>query len=252
MSLTPPAEALQNDPPTGAWKDAASGLAIGGVFALGMALLAGGYAFAPSASAFTSLPVRMIMSGAAGCIAALLAFAATFVPALRGRIGAALLSIVFIGAAGFAGLTVLRDLTMNGYNTRVHASLRLEDISSTSPALNERTNYRIYYALNRRIAASRLSLDPDFPLDNWHMLYRADLQDVRRQPASELPAAPSAQQVASWLGKGGMDLPLAAGGRLVISPNVAALRSPQASAAFAVVKVDDKTYALVNQGSASQ
>lgn len=249
MSLQENSTALgageQREEADSAWKQAASGLAIGGLFALSMSLLLAGFLLGPALGDLGSFDRRLQIVGAAGCVCSMLAFLGTIWPAPLKRLATLLIGAGFLVALAFAGVNLARDLTLNSYNIRSHPSFALSEIAAVSPAGNERTNYRIIYTLRDRIAGGELLVHPDFPLGDWHLLYRGNLTKVSRAALPALPPAPPKAEVERWIAEGGLSLPTTGGENLIIPP-VLAKQKPVDGAHYAIVKLEDGTFALVS------
>lgn len=240
----PKADQTEAQPISGSMYGAANGVALGCCFAIGVIILVAGVLLYPASDGAPGTARRAIFVGTLSCVSALVALAASQFPRLRKMILPPVVLIGFLGVLLGGALTTGRDLSLIAYFKRSHASLFVEDISVTSPSLNERTNYRALYALRRRIAGAHLIVDPSVPLDRWHLKYRADLADVVASNTSGAPS-PSVDQVTSWLASGGMELPLQGGKRLVLPPELAATGTKASTSAFAIVAVDNTTYALI-------
>lgn len=248
MTENPSASARSETSPaysSDGWREIAGGAAIGGVFALSAAVLVGGIMFYPVTVGLAGAGNRVVATGAAGCLASLVAMASLFFPRVRDIVAVGMAALLFAGAACFALMVVTRDLGLNSYSKRTHASLKLEEIASTSPSAPERTNYRLYYALELRIPAAELVVEESFPLSAWHLRYRGNVASVSNAGNADLPRAPAPAEISTWLASGGLDLPTLDGKRLVIPPQIAARRN-LSGGRFAIVSTGDgNTYVLL-------
>lgn len=228
----------------------ARGAALGGYYALSVALLAAALIFASAMPTYQtpSQPTIHMAEYTAdimtyAVIANLIAIAIAAV-ARPNWLAPVFAVVLFLVALDHSISTLPRDLNLINYSQRSHRDLSLETIAARSPSETESKTYEMLYALRRRIAGGDLYVVHGAPFDDWQLTYRADSAAVTRASAADLPTPPSLSEVAAW-GTQAHRVDLVDGAMLVLSPEITRLRARSDGQRFAIVQVTPTTFALV-------